>query len=77
MARRAPSTWSAPTAGWWPTNRESETTTGSREGSASVSGVTVSARTITSPSMAWWDSRVAAAVTTSDDGFSTSISVTV
>ena len=65
------------TAGWWPTKRESDTTTGSRGGSASVSGVAVSALMITRPSMAWWDSRVAAAETTSDDGLSTSISVTV
>lgn len=70
-------TWSAPTAGWWPTNRESETTTGMRGGRASATGVAVSARMMTSPSIDWCDSRATAAVTSSEPGFCTSTRLTV
>ena len=44
------------------------TTTGSCAGRASVSGVADSARTMTSPSIAWWERRVTAAETSSGDG---------
>ena len=76
-AAMVPATWSAPTAGWWPTKRESETTTGTRGGRASAVGVASSARMMTSPSMDWWVRRWTAALTSADDGVSTSTSVTV
>lgn len=50
---------------------------GEPPGSASVSGVAISARTMTRPSIAWWESRATAAETSPGEGLSRSTSVTV